>query len=328
MLTRKLHIKSVSDSSFIAKKQQNYSYAFRKLFCNIHKISDKEFLGFICNEFGLNQIELRSLISEVNSKYTKFLTNKKQMEAKVVFIEKELVLLNKKTNPTTKITQAIFKLNKKLQYCKRSLGLGITFGGKALLREISFLNNDKEKNGHKISEKKSEFVSKRLLPIYILGEANQKGNRFFSFDLPNNKITYKPCRCTKIELEFSNYKSYEKDWQKLQYLIDNKLISISVMLSGENICLSFDDKVFYGYSLDASSRTKEVKKIKEQGLPIEQLTQQIKALYKEYFKKTEKKTIGDKKPNRYLAIDTNPNYIGCSILDKCGRALIIRLNFK
>ena len=318
MLTRKLHIKSVSDVSFIIKKQQSYSYAFRKLFCNIDKISDKEYLSFISNEFGLSQIELRSLISEVNSKYAKVLTNKKQMETKIVSIEKELVLLRKKTNPTAKTTQAIFKLNKKLQYCKKSLDLGIVFGGKALLREISFLSNEKENNKDKISEKKSEFINKRLLPIYILGEANQKGNRFLSFDLPNNKITYRPCRGTKIELEFSNYKSYKKDWQKLQYLIDNKLISISVMLSGENICLSFNDKVLHGYSLDVSSRTKEIKKIKEQNLPLEEQTQQIKTLYKECFRRAEKKAIGNKKPNRYLAIDTNPDYIGCSILDKCG----------
>ena len=35
MITKKLHIKTISDPDYIVNKQHDYSYAFRKLYKNI-----------------------------------------------------------------------------------------------------------------------------------------------------------------------------------------------------------------------------------------------------------------------------------------------------
>ena len=66
--------------------------------------------------------------------------------------------------------------------------------------------------------------------MFLMGEANQTGNRFFDFDLVNQTIIYKPVKGKKIEIIFSNYKSYYNELLKLQEYIDNKTAR---MITGE-----------------------------------------------------------------------------------------------
>lgn len=315
MITIKLNIKNTTDSTFIKNKQLNYSYVYRKLYNNINFIDDKNYLSKFKIDFNLNDIEIRSLISEVKMKFNQIKVGKEKLEKDIVDLEKEIIYL-KTLQKSNKNTRKIFKLNNKLSYKNKLLSKDIVFGGKVLLKKLSFLNNNKIKNHNEIIKIKNEYSNSRILPFYILGEANQNGNRFFKFDLNNNKVIYKPKFGIKINIEFSHYKSYEKTLNKLQEQIDLKLISVSVRLSEKFIYLLFDDEQLNGFSLNVIDRTKEVKEIKNSYNSKEIKTEQIKEIYKKYYKEQEQSKLKGKLNYRYVAFDTNPDYIGCSILDK------------
>ncbi len=68
MITIPVNIKVCDDLDFIANKQSNYSYAFRKLHASFHKIEDAKFTGALQKRFKLTEIELRSLKSDVSTK--------------------------------------------------------------------------------------------------------------------------------------------------------------------------------------------------------------------------------------------------------------------
>lgn len=314
MITLKLNIKHLSDTDFVFNKQLQYSYAFRKIYKNLDKIKDLDYLKYLKNKFNLNDIELRSVISEVQTKFNQTQTNKIQCEEKILEISEEI----KKLKESKSNIRKIFKLNHKLEKTNNSLSKDITFGGKINLKKISFLNNNIKDNLELINDIKYKYQQNRILPISLLGEANQVGNRFFKFDLTNNKIFYKPKRGVKIEIIFTCYNSHKKTFIKLQELIDKKEIAITVNLSTNYICLSYDDEKFNGFDVDIKQRTSEVKKINSQHIDKQTKTDLIKAIYCKYYQQQRDRKLLNKLDYRYLSIDTNPDYIGCSIIDKVG----------
>jgi hypothetical protein len=326
MITLKLKIKSINsfnnidisninNSNYITNKQLNYSYAFRKLYNNINKIDEIFYYKQIKLKFYLNDIELRSLISEVKSKYSQIKTNKHKLSEEILDLETNIKYL-KSLPKSNKNTRKLFKLNNLLIKKNKLLSKDIVFGSKVLLKKLSYLNNDKINNIVQINKTKQEYINNRLLPLFILGEANQFGNRFFRFNLINNEIIYKPNKNIKINIEFSNYKSYNKTLIKLQENINTKSIAVSVRLSNDYIYLIFDDELLNGYALNINERTKEVKNINNEHITKEIKTKLIKEVYKKYYKEQENKKLKDKLNYRYFAFDTNPDYIGCCILDK------------
>ena len=89
---------------------------------------------------------------------------------------------------------------------------------------------------------KEEFKSRRLLPITIQGEQLHGGNRMFNFDFPNNKMVFKLSRDNHIDLSFKPpHKKLKNNLIRLQELIDNRQITITVSLTGEFVCLTFDE---------------------------------------------------------------------------------------
>lgn len=119
-----------------------------------------------------------------------------------------------------------------------------------------------------------EWKEKRLLPLYVIGEAPQKGNRKFNFDYYS--ITFKPYKGKKIEINLPKMNSnWSELWKEAIILATNKVIPITVFLTADHICLTFDDKIVK-------------KSIKTKPKPIK---------------------------NRYAGIDLNPNYIGISVFD-------------
>jgi hypothetical protein len=315
VITLKLNIKSISNSNYVYNKQLDYNHAFRKLYKNINKINNLEYLKFIKSKHNLNDIELRSLISEVKTKHNQIKTNKSKLSEDIVALQLNIKYL-KSLPKTNKNIRKIFKLNNKLTYKNKLLSKDIVFGSKVLLKKLSYLNNNKVNNVEQINKTKQEYLDNRLQPIFILGEANQFGNRFFSFNLINNKIIYKPKHGIKINIEFSRYKSYNKTLNKLQEYINIKLIPVSIRLSTNYIYLIFDDELLNGYALNINDRAKEVRKINSEHISKDIKTELIKEIYKKYYKEQENKKLSDKLNYRYFAFDSNPDYIGCSILDK------------
>ena len=154
--------------------------------------------------FKLSTYELNCLKIDLSMKLNHVQTNKTKLEKNIIETEREIDKLTKIKNRTSKETKRLFKLNKKLAYKNKNLSKDITFGSRALLKQISFLNNDKELNKTKIKEKTELFKSKRVLPINYVGSLNDKNsNRYFDFDFINNIIIYKPEAKTKIHLTYT-----------------------------------------------------------------------------------------------------------------------------
>ena len=123
-----------------------------------------------------------------------------------------------------KIGQQLFKKHKDKH---------IIFGGKSLM--IKYL---------KKLITKEEYQSKKLLPLNIQGEACKKGNRLFNFDLVNSKLTLKLSKKNHQEIEF--YKPNKNQFielSKIQELVENKQLTLTVSLNNEYIWLTFDENL-------------------------------------------------------------------------------------
>ena len=119
----------------------------------------------------------------------------------------------------------LYKTNKELNTNKP-----IIFGGK-----LNFIKRCK----HQIS--KEDFNEHRLLPIYSMGEANQKGNRKFQI-LDNTSILFKPNKTTHIVLNLIGIgHNRSKYIDKLIELQDNKNISITYKLDKRYVYIIFDE---------------------------------------------------------------------------------------
>lgn len=89
---------------------------------------------------------------------------------------------------------------------------------------------------------KAEFKEKRLLPITIQGEQLHIGNRLFIFDFENNKLVFKLSRTDHRTLKYKvPHKKIRNNLIRLQELVNNKQITITVSLTKSDIYLTFDE---------------------------------------------------------------------------------------
>ena len=122
---------------------------------------------------------------------------------------------------------------------------------------------------------KEEFKSKRLSPIYSIGEIvnkSVKGNRKFHIEQDLENVIFKPNKLTKINLQLIGLNKRKQILSKLYQKQERKEIKIAYKLDLECIYVIFDETDIYNY---------ETKFIK----------------------------------NRVFSLDLNPNYIGWSIVD-------------
>ena len=91
---------------------------------------------------------------------------------------------------------------------------------------------------------KEEYQENRLFALCSIGEASQKGNRKFKFDIiENNKIIFKPFCKKKIELILPKLKkNYQKQLFQLQINLERKLQPMSIRLDKKFIYLSFEEQ--------------------------------------------------------------------------------------
>lgn len=90
---------------------------------------------------------------------------------------------------------------------------------------------------------KEQFKEKRLRPLYSIGEANQKGNRYFKLDLLHNQIIFKPNRKQHFALKLPKLRTnYLRQLHWLEAQAAKKLIPFSVQLTKDFICITFEEK--------------------------------------------------------------------------------------
>ena len=122
---------------------------------------------------------------------------------------------------------------------------------------------------------KEQYKSKRLSPIYSIGEVinkSVKGNRKFHIEQDLENISFKPNRKLCINLKLIGLNKRKQILSKLYQKQERKEIKIAYKLDLEYIYIIFEETDIYNYD------TKFIK-------------------------------------NRVLALDLNPNYIGWSIVD-------------
>jgi len=313
---------------FISNKRDDFSYAFRKGYKKYKTLSIIELEKYIKQNFDLNDIESRGVISKIKSRFDSTSLNKDEKCARIVNISKQINDLK-----SEKIKYKIrnkFKLTKKLSKLDKNLSHDIVFGTKYLLQKISYLSNcKKDEDIYKlIKSYKQQYQEHRKQEIYLIGEANQKGNRFFDFDFISKQLIYKPNIKTKIAIKLNlNDSMYYKNLLKLQKMIDTKDISVTIGLTEDYITIIFDEEILSGYSIDIKERKKDIQTIKNKKLNKEYEAIQIKEIYQKYYKEQENNMMKDKLSNRILAFDSNPNYIGYSIIDNSTEIKVIHTGY-
>ena len=126
----------------------------------------------------------------------------------------------------------------------------------AIYKGIEFFENDKSKKSKQprifggkknlkdyINKKitKEQYKNRKILNIYILGEAPKNGNR--KFNLEKDKIVFKPNRKTKIDINLPFLrKNYNDVYHKLVLASSNKKLPITISLNVDYIFITYDEK--------------------------------------------------------------------------------------
>ena len=176
----------------------------------------------IKNDINLTK-ELKEFNSIVRFSFNRFQEGLKEKEVRSLV--NELFKNNCWFNQCAiKVSQQLFKKHKDKK---------IIFGGKYLLKQYM-----------KKLITKEEYSKAKLLPINIQGEACKKGNRLFNFDLVNSKLTLKLSKKNHQEIEFCKpNKNQFIELSKIQELVENKQLTLTISLNNDYIWLTFDESL-------------------------------------------------------------------------------------
>ena len=91
---------------------------------------------------------------------------------------------------------------------------------------------------------KEEYRSKRLQPLYSLGQGNVKGNRKFRIN-QDISLTFQPCKSTHITLKLNNISNRKRTLTKLFLAQESKSFPITYRISDEYVWIIFDETELY-----------------------------------------------------------------------------------
>ena len=185
-------------------------------------------------KYRLKDEQDMSLIRDYQRQYSSclhFLYNRISDNSSI--IEKELRLLYDSINNCSLINKWLFQCAiKEARQIYNSHGEKVIFGGKA---------NYFRRN--KLAITKEAYKTRRISPIYSIGEANYKGNRFFRLQ-DNFKIVFHPNRNSHYEIQLIGIsRNRAKILSKLTELANQKKVTITYKLSSEYVWISYDEKL-------------------------------------------------------------------------------------
>lgn len=310
MLCVDFEIKTCSNPQLLHMYISDYTELFYKFYNHIEKAKDREFREYILNNYHLDVSMIDNCIKDAETKLKQKETEIKKKIERILKIED---LLKEDDFKTKKEKRNKFRLIRKKAELKRNLHKDCTFGGKALLREIMKLAQNKNRTKEQdeiLKTKKEKFKENRKLSVYLEGRACEKGNRKVDFYLLNQKVTLKFSKQNRINLELvlkDNEKQKLKLIEKLQYLSDTKQIPLTIRVSKDKLYIFYDEKIVNGFKFD------EIKCRKEQSLHTDPDVK--KSIYIKYCKELDSRKLVGKIENRFMSVDLNPYYIGISIFD-------------
>ena len=313
MKTRNLPILNISDADAFDVEVYNFNGAIRCLNKRIEESSDIVFKTEFIERFDLNDILYRSLVSLVKAQKK----SKEEQDKEKLQIAEEIY---EDISSGELSGSKAFKEFRRAKHLERSVKTDNVFGTKALLRRISKECNKEKRDYDKIDRLKKEYREKRIQPIYVMGEANQKGNRFIDFkELLVGRVIYKPSydKHYTIELDKNAVKSMRKELLKLMSLIDKKEISVTVSISKSTFSLSYDEEVLNGFAFDAKRYREEKKEIKAQHHIKEIEEVKLKECAHNLFLEKKERMMSDGKiKGRAISVDLNPTNIGVAVIQQ------------
>lgn len=304
MLTRKLKIKNDINVSDYCER---YTGMYHELFFHFEESEDKNFQAYIRDKYSMDSWLYQSCKTEVEVKLKQIATSYKKKKAEL----DELLSITE-----FKSKRHRYYVLKSIAYLSENIGKNIIFGGKAMIRRISFLSNPiksrkqkhKRMNARELKRVRSNFKNRRMMPISIIGEAPQNSNRKFNFDFVNKKVIFKPEKGLKIEIEFNCAKNVHGILCRLQEYVGTQ--AISVKINNDYIWITYDEEKLAGFEFNSKEYYKELKTIDKTDKEAKTKCAQ------KHFKIQEDKKLVGKIANRTMGIDLNPEYIGLSIMDK------------
>lgn len=297
----------------IKEFQRMYSSTYRKVYNNIEKFSNKEYIKKLFSEEPLLKYEtLNSIEKEVKSDIKKYEIQQKQITQRIEHYAEEINKLFTKKKSKSR-DRKIKKLDNKMAKNLKQIGKKPVFGSKLLAGEITynknmFLKTGEEKYENQFIEKIKQWKEKRLRNFYSVGNSRDKGNVFFDFDFNNKQIIFKPSRTTRINIEIKPTKAQKKELEQLQTSIDLKELPVTVYLSSNKISIIFSSERLNNFNFKENDYKKEIRNIKS--------NDERSKLWIVYKKEQEQRKMFRKLDDVYCGIDLNPDYIGMSIRNK------------
>lgn len=250
-----------------------YSATYRKIYNNIDKITDKEYVSKIRHEEQLLMMDnVCSIIDEAKSNIKKYEAQQKQIAERIKHYNEEINELYTKKKSNNR-DRKIFKLDKKIAKNLKQLGKKPVFGSKVLAREMTYNKNMFLKTGDEkfetiFNEKKEQWVGNRLRNFYSVGNSRPNGNTFFDFDFNDNKIIFKPNMKTKIDIKINPTKSQRKELSQLQKLINLKQIPVTVYLSSSKISITYSSERLNNFDFKENDYKKEIRNINQKKIVL------------------------------------------------------------
>lgn len=262
----------------------------------------------------MNDIEYRSLKSKAKGQMSALQTQYQKKEDKLADLQEDL--------SSCKSKRIRLKINEKIINLKQQLNCGdnaITFGSLALQRALTKECNkkDEEFNQEKVDELRKQWKKSRKMPLYVMGEANQHGNRFFDLKmLSQGKAIYKPSKNESCNIMFSCSKAQRETLTLLEDAVKNKLTSVSVALDDEYLYLTFDTEDLHGYGVNKKERKRSVKELRDKNshLSKAEMTEEIKKIYKAFYDEQRQRMLVGKDRFTLTAIDMNPDGAGAVVM--------------
>jgi uncharacterized protein YqfB (UPF0267 family) len=292
MLTKWYRINvSEKDRDILLQMQQNYSYAFRKIYNNMDLTQDKSFIKEIRDKYGISSKTYEYLVKECDSFY-------KRNKASVENRKKQIEQLRSKMSEEKDVKKRI-KVNKRIIGLCHSLKGGVVFGGKVLMKTLQKGNENKEK-----------YRKNRILPLCFYGETSRSGNRFFNLKgLSDGFILFKyEGSNIKINIELCLKKNDVIFLKQLERLALAKQCAITIRLTTERIYITYDEAQINENKFDEKKVYESIKHITNKD--------ERKKLIRQAHVDFENKLLFRKNKNRFLSVDMNPDGIGYSVLEK------------
>lgn len=274
-LVFKLKDLSENDAKLLKLLQHQGSIDFRKCYSNLELLRDPGFL---------------STLNIKSAKFKEYL-----VKDVLTFKEREDSAKMRLLDKIQKLeTSSDLKSKETLKKLRKSYNSKTVFGGR--------INLERRRKGLISSE---EFKLKRLYPLVFYGETSTSGNRFFDFSkLSKGEIKFKlQSSPIKIDLKISTYK-HKKVLPFIETLCVEKQIPITVKLTHDKICLSYDESILHSSNFDRKRYANQA--------PIDKVER--KEFWKQKLRDHEE-GLKHGKLERYMSIDLNPSKIGFVVCD-------------